>query len=93
MKSLGASNRSVLSVLLFDSAAIALLSFVLALFLFSVIKFALPSILSDANMLNLGYPVWLIVIISFLFALLVFLQTGLNLRKLVKKMPAELFVQ
>lgn len=93
MKSLGASNRSVLSVLLFDSAAIALLSFVLALFLFSMIKFALPSILSDANILNLGFPVWLIVIISFLFALLVFLQTGLNLRKLVKKMPAELFVQ
>lgn len=93
IKSLGANNRSVLSILLFDSAVITLLSYFLAMLIFAVFKFAIPYILADVNMLNFSFPFLLITLISLIFAFLVFIQTSLSLRKLVKKMPAELFAQ
>lgn len=93
IKSLGANNRNVLSILLFDSAVITLLSFVLAMLIFPVFQFVLPYILPDTNIINFGFPLLLITMISLVFTLLVFILTGLNLKKLVKKMPAELFAQ
>lgn len=93
IKSLGANNFSVLSILLFDSALIALLSFLLALLLFTVLQFALPYIFPNVNVLNFSFPFLLILLISLIFAFLTLIQTVLSLRKLVIKTPAELFAQ
>jgi ABC-type antimicrobial peptide transport system permease subunit len=93
IKSLGANNFSVLSILLFDSALIALLSFLLALLLFTVLQFALPYILPNVNVLNFRFPFLLILLISMVFTFLTLMQTVLSLRKLVIKTPAELFAQ
>ena len=93
IKSLGANDYSVLSILLFDSAVIALLSFLLALLLFTVLQFALPYILPNVNVLNFRFPFLLLLLISLVFTFLTLIQTVLSLRKLVKKTPAELFAQ
>lgn len=93
IKSLGANNRSVLLILLFDSAVITLLSCLLSIIIFAALKFTIPYILTDIKLFTSGFPVGLIILISVIFSLLIFAQTGLTLRKLVKQMPAELFAQ
>lgn len=93
IKSLGADNRSVLFILLFDSAVISVISFFISLIVFAAFKFVLPYILSNIEIISLGFPIGLILLISVIFSLLIFLQTSLSLRKLVKQMPAELFAQ
>jgi len=93
IKSLGANNRSVLLILLFDSAVITLLSCLLSLIIFATLKFTMPYILTDIELLTSSFPVGLIILISAIFSLFIFVQTGLTLRKLVKQMPAELFAQ
>lgn len=93
IKSLGATNRQVLSILLFDSAVITVVSFLLSLVMFAALKLLIPFILPDVELLCTGFPIGLLAIIGFVFAFLIFIQTGGTLRKLVKKMPAELFAQ
>jgi len=93
IKSLGASNRNVLFVLLFDSGIISLLAFVLSLFFYGILNTVLPYIMPKSSVLDYGYPVFLLIGINLIFALLVIVYTRLNMRNLVKKMPAELFVQ
>ncbi len=93
IKSLGANNKRVLFILLFDSAVITILSFLFSIIIFNILKFAMPFVLPDMDLLSSGFPLALIIIISIIFSLLVFIQTGMTLRKLVKKMPAELFTQ
>ncbi len=93
IKSLGANNSSVFCILLFDSAIISVLSFLISLTIFAALKFTMPYILTDIELLTSGFPVGLIILISVTFALLIFFQTGITLKKLVKQMPAELFVQ
>lgn len=93
IKSLGASNRSVLFILLFDSAAISILSFFISLIIFAVLKFSLPYVLPNIELLTTGFPIMLIILINIAFTAIIFLQTGLVLRKLVKQMPAQLLTQ
>ncbi len=93
MKSLGANNRSVLLILLFDSAVIAILSFFLAMIMFAVLKFVVPCFIPNINILISNFPFLLIASITLIFALLVFFQMGVGLRKMARKMPAELFSQ
>lgn len=93
IKSLGATNRQVLSILLFDSAVITVVSFLLSLVVFVALKLLIPFILTDVELLSIGFPIGLLAIIGFVFSFLIFIQTGVTLRKLVKKMPAELFAQ
>lgn len=93
IKSLGASNRNVLSVLLFDSGIISLLSFAFSLISYAILNAILPFIMPESTILDYGYPLLLLIGINLVFTLLVTVYTGLNLRRLVKKMPAELFAQ
>jgi len=93
IKSLGASNWNVLSVLLFDTGIISLLSFALSLISYAILNTILPFIIPKSTIQDYGYPLLLLIGINIIFTLLVTVYTGLNLRRLVKKMPAELFVQ
>lgn len=93
IKSLGASNRNVLIVLLFDAGIISLLAFVLTLFFYGIFNTILPYIMPKSSIIDYGYPVFLLIGINLVFTLLVIVYTWLNMRHLVKKMPAELFVQ
>lgn len=93
IKSLGANNKNVLCILLFDAAVISIIAFVMSIGIYTVIKIALPYFLKNINLLDMTYPLGLMVVVSTIFTILIFLQTSLNLRKIVKQMPAELFKQ
>lgn len=93
IKSMGAGNGSVLRVLMFDSGIIAVLGFALSLAFYAMLDAALPYVLPDTALQDYGYPLQEIVVINIIFAVLVMLYTGVYLRKLVKKTPAELFAE
>lgn len=93
IKSLGANNKNVLCILLFDAAIISIIAFVMSIGIYTVIKIALPYFLNNINLLDMSYPLGLMVVVSTIFTILIFLQTSLSLRKIVKQMPAELFKQ
>ena len=93
IKSLGANNKNVLCILLFDAAVISIIAFVMSIGIYTVIKITLPYFLKNINLLDMTYPLGLMVVVSTIFTILIFLQTSLSLRKIVKQMPAELFKQ
>ncbi len=92
IKSLGADNPTVLCILIFDTIVIALLSYLLAIIFFCGIDFIIPLVINNSELLITRFPIGQITLISVIFAILVVLYTSLNLRKLVKQMPADLLV-
>ena len=93
IKSLGADNRCVLFVLLFDFAVISLMSLIFAAISFTLFNIGLSRLVADVFLINYSHSVMLIVLINLLFTVLVFILTGLKLRNLANKMPAELIIQ
>lgn len=90
VKSLGASDRSVLGVLLFDSSVISIMAFLMSFVFYGALKLAQGFVLTNENLMSGGVPVVLLLLISVIFAVLIFVQTGITLRRVVKKMPADL---
>lgn len=93
IKSLGANNRCVLQILLFDSAIISLLAYLISLLLYGALQAVLPKLIENVELLTAGFPLGSITGIGLLFTFLIFVLTGFNLKKLVKQMPAELLAQ
>lgn len=92
IKSLGANNPTVLYILIFDAAVISVLSFLIAIIFAYAIKFVIPLVFANSGLLMTGGSLGVITLIGLMSMLLIFLQTGLSLRKLVKQMPADLLV-
>lgn len=93
LKSLGAKDRTVLKVLLFDSGVIDVLSllcaFVLTLMTRSIVGCFVPQIAT----IGLLSTLLIVLMVAVVFAAFIFALTFLVLRKFVHKMPAELFLQ
>lgn len=93
LKSLGAKDRTVLKVLLFDSGVIDVLSllcaFVLTLMARSIVGCFVPQIAT----IGLLSTLLIVLMVAIVFAAFIFALTFLVLRKFVHKMPAELFLQ
>lgn len=93
IKSLGATDREVLLTLWFDSVAISFTAFLISLLITGLFIIALPHIITDMSFVDFRYPFVSLITLGICFMIFVCFYTLLSLKKLVKKMPAELFKQ
>ena len=89
IRCLGATNKDLLGVLIFDSVVISLLSIFLSFGITFVINLFLPKIF-NTTFINYSYPWLLSIIIGSIFVLLTMLVTSLHFIKISRKMPADL---
>ena len=92
IKCLGANNTMVMKVLIFDSVVISILALLMSIVFFGITKLVMLQIVANGKIILAGFPLELIIMIGLLSMILIFIQTGLKLRKLVKQMPADLLV-
>ncbi|MGI6279659.1 MAG: FtsX-like permease family protein, partial [Acutalibacteraceae bacterium] len=93
IKSLGATDREVLFTLWFDSLAISFAAFLISLLITGCFIISLPHIIPDMSFVNFRFPFISLVALGICFTIFVCIYTLLGQKKLVKKMPAELFKQ
>ncbi|MCL1853625.1 MAG: ATP-binding cassette domain-containing protein [Peptococcaceae bacterium] len=93
MKSLGAGNKDVMFTLWFDSLFISLLAYGFSCMLLAGFAAVFPIIVPEMAFMNYGFPLGLLTLIGGGSTMFICFHTWLGMRKLVKKMPAELFAQ
>lgn len=90
IKSLGASNRNVGCLIIFDFLFIILFSFILSIIITLIYNALSPTIFSQFDYLNTNFPIALLSIITLFYLLLISIYGLLGLRGLIRKSPAEL---
>jgi ABC-type antimicrobial peptide transport system permease subunit len=93
IKSLGANNRDVLCTLWFDSVVISVLAFGLSCVMIGIFSAVFPVVLPEMAFMGFQFPLLLLTLAGLGSLVFIFLYTSLGLRKLIRKMPAELFAQ
>ncbi len=93
IKSLGATDKDVLLTLWFDAIAISFIASILSLSITGLFVNALPYLLTEMSFINFKYPFVSLITLGICFMVFVCFYTFTSLKKLVKKMPAELLRQ
>lgn len=93
LKSLGAADRTVLEVLLFDSFAIAAASTVCAMALSILARFVASKAVPQILFVSIPSVLVTALLVGIIFTLMIVLLTIISMRSFVRKMPAELFLQ
>lgn len=91
LKSLGATNRSIMFTLWFDSLMISILACIFSFILTGLCVVVLPYFVKDMSFMKFNYPLGALLILGICVLLCVCIYTLAGMRKLVRKMPAELF--
>lgn len=92
VKSLGAGDKDIMLILLFDFGVIATSALIMSLVIYAVLKLVMENILDTASIIQYDYPILLLIIINLIFDIIIMIYISLNLRSLVKKMPAKLLI-
>ena len=90
IKCLGARDGDLMSVLMFDSSAIAAAAVTLSAIITGIGNSILPAFFGDLSYIDFSYPLAAEVITGLSFSLLILVCTAFHFRKVAKKMPAEL---
>lgn len=90
IKSLGANDKTVLFTLLFDSIVLSAFSLIGALVVNRILARVLPCIIDTMKYQNFDYSIILTIIVSLIFTVSICIYTTINLRSIVKKLPASL---
>ena len=90
IRCLGAKNRDLRFVLLFDSAVISILAIVFSMIITAIINIFMPKIFSSITFIDFSYPWISLISVGVIFFLLSMIVTVLHFIRISKTMPADL---